>query len=124
MIVEIIIGVVALLIILGLLIGYVAERREHNKISKLYIQASMKSYVLNKKLEEFAEENSTLKFSENQEFVRFLSDSRDMAFEYIENVQGRLYNLDSAMKKNDPILINTAIESLLDMLPKDEIPNN
>ena len=124
MIVEIIIGVVALLVILGLLIGYVAERREHNKISKLYIQASMKSYVLNKKLEEFAEENSTLKFSENQEFVRFLSDSRDMAFEYIENVQGRLYNLDSAMKKNDPILINTAIESLLDMLPKDEIPNN
>lgn len=124
MIAEIVIGVVALLIILGLLIGYVAERREHNKIAKLYIQASMKSYVLNKKLEEFAEENSTLKFSENQDFVRFLSDSRDMAFEYIENVQGRLYNLDSAMKNGDPILINTAIESLIDMLPKDEIPNN
>lgn len=124
MIVEIAIGIIALLIMFGLLIGYVAERREHNKITNLYIKSSLEAYTLNKKLEQIAEENAVLKFSDNQDFVKFLSDSRDMAFEYIENVQGRLYNLDSAMKNGDPILINTAIESLIDMLPKDEIPNN
>jgi hypothetical protein len=43
-----------------------------------------------------------------------------MAFEYIEDVQRRITLLQSSMEKNDPILINQAIDSIIEMLPKEE----
>jgi hypothetical protein len=124
MIVEIAIGVVSLIIMLGLLIGYIGERRELKLMTNRYIKASLESYVFKKNLDKIAEENVTLRFSDNQEFVKFLSDSRDMAFEYIEDVQAKIVTLKDSMKAGDPVIVNESINALIDMLPKEDIPNN
>jgi len=124
MIVEIAIGIVSLIIMLGLLIGYIGERRELKLMTNRYIKASLESHVLKKSVEKFAEENTTLRFSDNQEFVKFLSDSRDMAFGYIEDVQAKIVTLKDSMKAGDPVIVNESINALIDMLPKEDIPNN
>lgn len=120
MILEIIAGVVALIIITLLLIGFISQRNAYAKMSEHFVKASFEAFIVKKELENVVKDHETLKFSHNQDFVKFISDSRDMAFEYIEDVQRRIALLQSSMEKNDPILINQAIDSVIEMLPKEE----
>ena len=60
----------------------------------LYIQAEMDKYFLTQKLEQISNEISTLKLSETDGFVKFISQSRDWAFQYIEEVQSALKEFD------------------------------
>lgn len=120
MILEIIIGVIVISIMTLLLIGFVKQKNAYQKMTEQFIKASLEVFVLNKKLQETVKDHETLKFSHNEDFIKFLSDSRSMAFDYIEDVQRRLVLLQNAMTKNDPILINQAIDSLIEMLPKDD----
>lgn len=122
--IEIIIGSVMLLLIFAILIGYYRERRAHRKIIDSYVRVSIDNDGLKGHLADLLKDNETLRFSENQDFIKFLSDSRDMAFSYIEDVQSRIRNLQESMKSEDPKLASVAIESLIEMLPKEEIPNN
>ncbi len=124
MIIEIVVGVVVVVIVFSLMIGYFYQRVQYMNMTKHFIKASLERHVLQKELAEVIKDNDALKFSENQDFVKFLSDSREMAFSYIEDVQGRLRNLNEAIKKNDSFLMEAAINSLLEMLPKEEVPNN
>lgn len=50
-------------------------------------------------------------------FVKFLSESRDSAFEYIEMVQLAIEQLNNAMEANDEEKINEAYSSLIAFLP-------
>ena len=61
----------------------------------LYIQAEMDKYLLTQKLEQISNEISTLKLSETDGFVKFISQSRDWAFQYIEEVQAALKEFDN-----------------------------
>jgi hypothetical protein len=118
--VEIIAGIVALVIITILLVGFISQRNAYARMSDHFVKASFEAFIVKKELENVVKDHETLKFSHNQDFVKFLSDSRDMAFEYIEDVQRRITLLQSSMEKNDPILINQAIDSIIEMLPKEE----
>lgn len=120
MIIEIIVGIIVVAIMTVLLIGFGKQRNAYRKMTEQFIKASFEAFVVKKELEEIVKDHETLKFSHNQDFVKFLSDSRDMAFEYIEDVQRRINLLKASMEKNDPILINQAIDSLIEMLPKDD----
>jgi hypothetical protein len=60
---------------------------------------------------------------ENNDFVKFLSDSRDWAFEYIENVQNAIVNLEKALASGDEVEISKAYNVLLNYIPKDEKNN-
>lgn len=52
-------------------------------------------------------------------FIKFLSESRDSAFEYIENVQLAISNLRIAMQSGDENQISVAYNNLIELLPSD-----
>jgi heme exporter protein D len=82
---------ISLLALFYLLIKSNFQKR---KILAFYIQAEMDKHFLSQKLEELSNELSTLKLSESDGFVKFISQSRDWAFEYIEQVQKALVEFD------------------------------
>lgn len=54
-----------------------------------------------------------------QGFLRFISESRDWAFEYIENVQEAISEYDEALSTQDAAKINAAYKKMINMLPKE-----
>lgn len=124
MIVEIIIGIIVIVLFFAILAALIKQRSEYLKMSEFFVKASLEKHMVEKQMEQVMEDNSALRVSESQDFIKFLSSSRDVAFTYIEDVQGRIRNLREADIKADPLLIKIAVDALIDMLPKDDIPNN
>ena len=66
-----------------------------NRLSKL-TQEFSKLFISHKSLQDFVEKNNFEFKNDNdvhkENFIKFLSDSRDWAFEYIEDVQNQLEN--------------------------------
>jgi hypothetical protein len=54
-------------------------------------------------------------------FLKFVSDSRDWAFQYIEDIQKALVEYDAALNTDDAKIINEAYSKLMGMLPDDEL---
>jgi hypothetical protein len=116
---------------------------QKRKVLSLYIQSEMHKHMLGQKLEELQKELSTKELSETDGFVKFISQSRDWAFEYIEEVQKALTEFDEVV---DPLLkwamrfgilngetahtkilreISEAYDKLKSVLPENtETPNN
>lgn len=114
-----------------------------NELIGIYMQSEVDNYFLRNELEKLLAENSTRELSESEGFVKFLSNSRDWAFKYIEQVQDALKEFDETITPitnwtetygsaigdglfRDKILeISAAYERLQNLLPKDnETPNN
>ena len=58
--------------------------------------------------------------SENEGFVKFLTTSRDWAFDYIEKAQNSIIILRNAMESGDEQQINAAYSELLLLIPDDK----
>jgi hypothetical protein len=84
------------------------------------IQTALDSMRISSELDRV---NNQKGLNENDEFVKFLSDSRDWAFDYIETVQKSIMDLHIAMGLSDEVMIAAAYKSLLDHLPKDGVNN-
>lgn len=131
---------ISILVLLYLLVKSNFQKR---KILALYIQAEMDKHFLGQKIEELSNELSVLKLSESDGFVKFISQSRDWAFEYIEEVQKVLTEFDEDIAPRlkwantfgktagDTIhtetitKISEAYDKLKSVLPKNtETPNN
>jgi effector-binding domain-containing protein len=80
-----------------LILAYFLVKNNINKrkLLALYIQGEMDRYALGKKIEELSNKLSTLELSESDGFIKFISQSRDWAFEYIEEVQSALAEFDN-----------------------------
>lgn len=116
---------------------------QKKKLLGMYIQSEMDKHLLIQKLEELSNEISTIKLSESDGFVKFISQSRDWAFQYIEEVQKALNEFDEEVAPRlewantfgrlagetvhtDTIkTISEAYEKLKSVLPENtETPNN
>jgi hypothetical protein len=133
----------SLVLIFLLLYLFVKSNIQKKKILSLYIQSEMHKHMLGQKIEELQKELSAKELSETDGFIKFISQSRDWAFEYIEEVQKALteFNdvvdpaLEWAMRfgvlngetANTKILseISEAYSKLKSVLPENtETPNN
>lgn len=54
-------------------------------------------------------------------FLKFVSESREWAFEYIEQVQKAIQDYDTALSKQDPGEMNETYKKLVAMLPDDMV---
>lgn len=107
--------IVGLSVIVGILVIYsIILKRKLFNISKLYVQASMNSMLLQKELE-----NANNLYG-NDDFLKFLTVTRENAFQYIEEVQQSIRQLQLAMITNNQIRIKAAYQNLLKHLPKEE----
>lgn len=74
-----------------------------------------------KKLSDVANVNSAVEQTEG--FLRFISESRDWAFQYIEGIQEALKDYDKALSLNDAKKLNEAYSKLITFLPDDFTTN-
>jgi len=93
----------------------IRQRRKFSKISSEHLQLLLDKGALLEKIEAMNLEYSK---EANDGFVKFLSDSRDWAFEYIENTQESIRNYQVALDGADPVVAMEARKKLFDMLPE------
>lgn len=101
MILESIVFAVLLLVLVVLIVDNLRIRFSKTKETARYIQAEIDKSIMSERLQELMSEKELNKLQESDGFIKFLSDSRDWAFTYIEEVQGALDEFD---KKVSPIL--------------------
>lgn len=67
-------------------------------LTDLYLQSLADKALLEKKIESLYQDIENLKLQDSDGFVKFLSDSRDWAFKYIEEVQAAIAEFDKRIK--------------------------
>ena len=82
---------------------------------KLALESSEKVKFLTKEIEKRDKEALT----ETDGFVKFLSESRDWAFQYIEDVQSTILELKEAKESGDRKRIKISTDKLYELLPKE-----
>ena len=90
------------------------------KLIKLNVQTQMDNFILLSELDKMVQEKDNKSVEQSDGFLKFISESRDWAFEYIENIQSALNEYDAALHTTDAKVINDAYKKLIDLLPKSE----
>jgi effector-binding domain-containing protein len=83
--------IVFILVFVYLILKLTVQKKQ---LLGIYIQSEMDKHLLIQKLDELSKELSARELSETDGFVKFISQSRDWAFEYIEEVQKALAEFD------------------------------
>ncbi len=122
--------IIGLLAIVGLLFLVYKMKVQKSKLQSLYAQAVIDRGILLEKVSTLAAEKDANDLKDDNGFIKFLSQSRDYAYQYIEEVQGSVQEFKS---KVDPIIKNIgtnedsnvkslieAYNDLVQILPKDE----
>lgn len=118
-------------------------RSRYSLLGNMHMQALADNYLVTQALEKMKQEMDNEKLKESDGFVKFLSTSRDWAFNYIEQVQDALKEFDETITpitiwnetygtaiehdifRQKIIEISSAYERLQSLLPKnEETPNN
>jgi peptidase E len=92
-------------------------RIEYKKTYALLVQSVFDKEELLKKFEEFVNDQSVKAIEETDGFVKFISQSRDWAFEYIEDVQKAIDEYKLSVESKDVKLKREKYKKLLQFLP-------
>lgn len=118
-ILDIIATIIAIALIVVLVADNIRFRIKHRNALMSIVQAEIDKMAILSKLDESVKENEITK---SDGFVRFLSESRDAAFSYIESAQE---DLSIFIEKSDHIFKNiadkdaqAAYEKIKELLPK------
>ena len=95
---------------------------KNKKVSDSAMNLILEKYILGKKLEAAITENESKKLEKDDGFVKFLSESRDQAFKYIEDVQNAIQEVSS--QKRGTKEFNLAFKKLLSLLPDKAVKND
>lgn len=139
---AVVVGVLVTIIIY-LVYRFFKTRTLFKALSDLYMQEMADRMLLQKKVEELYQDIENTKLQQTDGFLKFVSESRDWAFQYIEEVQAALSEFD---KEVAPSLewattfgmvsgetahtnvikrISEAYDKLKEVLPKEnQTPNN
>ena len=93
----------------------IRQRRKFSTLSSEHLQLLLDKGALLEKIETLNLEYSK---EANDGFVKFLSQSRDWAFEYIEDAQDSIRNYQTALKGSDPVVAMEARQRMFDLLPE------
>jgi hypothetical protein len=85
--IDTIIHIVNLIVIVVLIVDNVVQRKLQKTAATMYAQEAINNAALKIEYGKLDQEFNSLKIEKNDGFVKFLSDSRDWAFNYIEEAQ-------------------------------------
>lgn len=100
-----------------------ALKQANHKLVMSFIQESADKEVVAKKLDETVAMINNTNVEDKDGFIKFLSQSREWAFEYIENVQGAIKVLEEAMQSKNDEEINKSYQELLKFIPEEGLNN-
>lgn len=115
---ELIIFIVAIVVITALAFLLVKISLVNRRLLVAATQAEMDRMMTMVQLEKMQSSNDVEK---TDGFLKFVSDSRDWAFQYIEDVQKAIAEYDEALSKQDPVAMNETYKKLVSMLPDDVV---
>ena len=139
---SVVVGVLVTIIIY-LVYRFFRTRTLFKALSEIYMQELADKMLLQKKVEELYQDIENAKLEQTDGFLKFVSESRDWAFQYIEEVQEALSEFDNAVAPqfewsktfgmvsgetahtNVLKRISEAYDKLKEVLPKEnQTPNN
>ena len=123
---DVVIFIVLSALFLLLAIGYGIVYFRHKRLAAHYLQAALERDLFREKIAEYVAQKESKKIEHTEGFIRFVSQSRDWAFQYIEDVQKSLAELKDYFDKNGLNLnveqaeeMAKRIEDALSHLPED-----
>jgi mannitol-specific phosphotransferase system IIBC component len=136
-IVEFVVFAFALLVFVGLVITNIRTRMQNNRLKANLAQESIDRAIVMQEMQKLMAEIDTKNSSQNDGFLKFVSESRSAAFQYIEEVQAAISEFDSRLgpvvrhyKETGKILhtkpselvkeLSSAYDKLMDSMPKEE----
>jgi hypothetical protein len=100
-----------------LIVSYIKEKNAHKKVFALLVQSIIDKEELLKNFQEFVNDQSVQAVQETDGFVKFISESREWAFGYIEDVQKAIQVLADTPRSNRAEY-NEAYKKLIAFLPE------
>ena len=93
-IIEFAVFVIALLIFVALIITNIHTRLQNNRLKANLTQESINRGIVMQEMQKLMVEIETKNSDQNDGFLKFVSDSREAAFKYIEEVQAAINEFD------------------------------
>ena len=122
-IIETVIGTIALVVIAFLSYRVLSLKKLSNQLTMSFLEASMEKDVALEKLSKTLQTINNTNLEDKDGFIKFLSQSREWAFEYIENVQYAIKELSTAMDSSDEKQILEAYNQIMKYMPEETINN-
>ena len=122
-IIETVIGTIALVVIAFLSYRVLSLKKLSNHLTMSFLEASMEKDVALEKLSKTLQTINNTNLEDKDGFIKFLSQSREWAFEYIENVQYAIKELSTAMDSSDEKQILEAYNQIMKYMPEETINN-
>ena len=97
---------------------------KNKKLQETAIVLALEKFTIAKKLESAIFKNESKKLEQTEGFVKFISESRDWAFKYIEDVQKGIQEFEVAIESKNDQRIEDALNNLKSFLPDNEEENN
>jgi len=89
-VIDFIIFILTILVVVTLLISVVRLRLKNKRLAAELLQATLDQNILFTKLAEELKKKEEVSVEKTDGFLKFISESRDLAFQYIEGIQEAL----------------------------------
>jgi molecular chaperone DnaK (HSP70) len=122
MVFELVAFSIFILMFVSVLIANLRLLNKNKKISNKLIQFGLDKAMLLEKLDKLSGKQNPIEQTEG--FLKFISDSRDWAFKYIEDVQEAIKEFNAAIESKNDQRIEDALNNLKSFLPDNEEENN
>ena len=109
--------IIILVVTASILAGGIRLYLQKMKITNALIQSEIDKIALLDHISKLSEKNQALEIQQTDGFLKFISESRDWAFNYIEEVQSAIVELHQAMETSDSGKIDEAYNRLVKFLP-------
>lgn len=94
---------------------------KNRRLTARATQATIDRMAAMDMLYKLMDEQQNTNVEQTDGFLKFISDSRDWAFTYIEDIQQALAVYDVALSTDDAKIINEAYKKLISFLPDDDV---
>jgi hypothetical protein len=108
-----IVALVAFCVSIILTVDNLRVRMKRKQLAESVIQLTLDKLALQNELN-----FKNMSPGETEQFIKFLSDSRESAFSYIEDVQASIVKLRDAIDKKDEANISANVQKLLSFVPE------
>ena len=122
MIIEIVVFSIFIVIFVATLIANLRVTFKNRKLRDQILQLGLDRAMLLEKMDKLSGKKSPIEQTEG--FLKFVSESRDWAFKYIEDVQAAIQDFNAAVASKNDEQIEIALNNLNSFLPHDEEENN
>ena len=136
-VIELVVFIIALLVFVALIITNINTRIQNNKLKANLTQEAIDRAIVMEEMRKLMAEIDKKNSNQNDGFLKFVSDSREAAFKYIEEVQAAITEFDQRVgpvvkyyKQTGKILerkpselvreLTSAYDKLMESMPKED----